>query len=148
MLKIKTLKSYSMSMSIFSMFQCLSQCSMSICRPLYDMQQTSIPANFDAHQNVMLKYLWLVIEEFGVEELVRFRMRSPNLRFLSLDSSRRGNSPEINNDLKEAVESCLTPLVVLYNGTCFESPSANGKNIASEAEKFFSSESEFLSNLG
>jgi len=32
----KTLKTYSMlmSMSIFSMFQCLSQCSMSICRPL------------------------------------------------------------------------------------------------------------------
>lgn len=122
--------------------------ALKLTRPLYDMQQTSIPANFDAHQNVMLKYLWLVIEEFGVEELVRFRMRSPNLRFLSLDSSRRGNSPEINNDLKEAVESCLTPLVVLYNGTCFESPSANGKNIASEAEKFFSSESEFLSNLG
>ena len=36
MLKIKTLKTYSisMSMSIFSMFQCFSQCSMSICRPL------------------------------------------------------------------------------------------------------------------
>ena len=36
MWKIKTLKRYSMSMSmsIFSMFQCETQCSMSICRPL------------------------------------------------------------------------------------------------------------------
>ncbi len=36
MWKIKPLKRYSMSMSmsIFSMFQCETQCSMSICRPL------------------------------------------------------------------------------------------------------------------
>ena len=36
MWKIKTLKRYSMSMSmsIFSIFQCETQCSMSICRPL------------------------------------------------------------------------------------------------------------------
>jgi len=35
----ETMKFDTMSMSIFSMFQCLSQCSMSICRPLVEIDE-------------------------------------------------------------------------------------------------------------
>jgi len=79
MWKIKTLKRYSMSMSmsIFSIFQCETQCSMSICRPLVYCDQGRskakspsrpliIFAPLQKNLNTQKRKLWSNIVEFNI----------------------------------------------------------------------------------